>query len=111
MRRRGSKKGPSNINQYLKEEAENKKVKIVEDAEGMRTEIPLYMLGPEDKLNSIRRTTADLQHKNSYFNAKVEDRLEHLDHQEKHLNLQNRLKTIQNKEIELNRIVKPKKGK
>ena len=111
MRRRGSKKGPSNINQYLAEEAKNKKVKIVESAEGLETEIPLYKLGPEDKLNNIRETTAELEHKNSYYNTKVEDRLERLETQEKHLNVQKQLKIIGKKEIELNRMAKPKKGK
>jgi len=111
LRRRGSKKAPSNTNKYLTEEAKNKKIKIVEKAEGFSTELPLYKLGPEDKLNSIRETTSELQHKNAYYNSKVEERVERLDHQEKHVNLQKQLKTINKKEHELNRTVKPKKEK
>lgn len=111
IRRRSSSKGPSNINQYLAEEAKNKKVKIVERAEGMKTEVPLYQLGPQDKLNSIRETSTELQHKNAYYNTKVENRIEHLDNQEKQLNLKKQLENIKNKNLELNSIVKPKKGR
>ncbi len=111
IRRRGSKKGPSNINQYLKEEAKNKKAKIVERAEGMKPQVPLYKLGPEDELSNIRETTMELEHKNAYYNKKVEERIERLDNLEKDLNLTKQLKNINKKEIELNFRAKPKKGK
>ncbi len=111
MRRRGSKKGPSNPNQYLADEAKNKKIKIVERAEGFSSEIPLYKLGPEDKMNTIRETTSELQHKNAYYNSKVEERVERLENQEKQVNLQKQLKTIYKKDHELNRTVKHEKKK
>ena len=111
MRRRGSKKGPSSINQYLAEEAKNKKIKIVENTDGTSTKIPLYKLGPEDRLNSIREATTELEHKNAYYNRKVEDRIERLDADEKRLNLQKQLRNIDKIETQLNSKVKPKKDR
>lgn len=111
MKRRGSKKGPSSINQYLAEEAKNKKIKIVENADGRNTKIPHYKLGPEDRLKSIREATSELEHKNAYYNQKVEERIERLDADEKQLNLQKQLKNIDKIENQLNSKVKPKKDK
>ncbi len=110
MRRRGSKEGPSNINQYLAKEAQLKKVQIVESEEGFRTKIPLYMRRPQDDLNDIRETTSELFHKNAYYNSKVEDEVESLEAQDKQVNLQKQVKGIEKKNLELNRRVKPKKG-
>ncbi len=110
MRRRGS-KGSLNVNQYLTREAELKKIQIVEREEGFKTKIPPYLKRPQDELDDIREATSELLHKNAYDNSKVEDKVDRLKSLEKEINLQNQLKIIHKKGLELNRKVKPKKGK
>lgn len=110
IRRRGS-KGSLSVNQYLAREAELKKVQIVEREEGFITKIPPYLKRPQDELKDIREATSELQHKNAYDNSKIEDKVEHLESLEKEINLQNQLKIIHKKGLELNRKVRPKKGK
>lgn len=107
LRRRRSKKGPSSINQYLAEEANTKKLKIVERAEGFTIKKPLYMMKAEDKLSEIRETTAKLEHKNAFYNLKVEDKTENLEEMDKQANLQKQLAIINRKHLELNTTVKP----
>ena len=111
MRRRGSKGGPSNVNEYLKKEADLKKLEIAERDIGFKIKIPLFMRRPEDELEDIQETTTELQHKNAYYNSKVESRVEHLKSQDKPVNIQKQLKGIEKKNLELNRLVKPKEGK
>lgn len=111
LRRRGSGSGPSNINQYLGSEAELKKIQIVEYREGFKTKIPMYMRKPEDDLNDIRAVTSKLEHKNTYYDPKVEDKLEQVEHQKTTLNLKKQIDTIKRKDLELNRLIKPKKDK
>lgn len=111
LRRRGSRDGPSNINEYLKSEAKSKEVKIVESQEGFQTKVPLYQRRPADDLADIREKTSSLMHQNIYHNRKVEDQVEFLGSLEKQVNLQKQVKDIQKKFLELNSPVKPEKEK
>lgn len=111
MRRRGSKEGPKNVNQYLSREAKHKKVQIVEREEGFETKIPLYLRRQQDELNDIREAFFDLEHKNIYHNSKVQDKVECLESREEQINLEKQLKNILKKNLELNSKIKPKKGK
>ena len=108
IRRRGSKKSPS-VNKYLKEEANHKKLEIVERDIGFKLKIPLYMKRPEDELEDIRETTSKLEHRNAYYSSKVESRIERLESQEKKINIQRQLKDIKKKDLKLNRLIEPKK--
>jgi hypothetical protein len=108
IRRRRSKKGPSNINQYLEDEAKTKKLQIVERAEGFTLKKPLYMMKTEDKIGDLRDTTSQLEHKNAFYNRKVEDKTENLESLKKQVNLQKQLKMINRKHLELNTTVKTK---
>ena len=105
-RRSQTKKEPSNINKYLVQEADLKKVQIVEREEELKPKIPLYLRRPQDELKDIRETTSNLMHRNAYYNSKVEDRIERLEFQEKQINIKRPLKSIDKKNLELNRRVK-----
>lgn len=107
MRRRGLKKSPS-INEYLKEETDHKKLEIVEKDMGFKLKIPLYMKRPEDELEDIRETTSKLEHKNAYYNSKVESRIERLSLQKNQANIQGQLKDIEKRDLKLNRLIDPK---
>ncbi len=111
LRRRHSRDGQSNVNQYLASETKLKKVQLVERQEGFQTEIPFYMRRTEDDLKDIREKTSDLLHKNIYHNRKVEDKSEHLGSLDKQVNLKKQVKSIQEKYLELTTPVRPKKGK
>lgn len=102
VRRRGSKNGPSNVNEYLTKEAEHKKLEIAEKDTGFKMRIPLFMRRPEDDLEDIREVTSQLEHRNAYLNSKVEFRLEKLESDKKDINIQRKLKDIEKRDLKLN---------
>ncbi len=110
LRRRRSKEGPSNVNKFLADEAYNVKIKIAKELIEPQSK-NLHLKIPQDDLNDIRETTSQLEHKNAYFNSKIEDKVELLKTKEKQLNLQKQLKEIDKRKLKLDEIVKPKEGK
>jgi uncharacterized protein YoxC len=111
LARRRSRDGPSNVNQYLADEAKLKKVHIVEKQTGFQNDIPIYMRRPEDDLKDITKSTSDLLHKTIYHNRKIEDKSEYLGSLDKEINLKKQVANIQKKYLELTSPVKPKKEK
>lgn len=111
LRRRRSREGPSNVNQYLESEADAKKVKLVERKEGFQTRTPLYQRRPSDDISDIREKTSNLQHQNLYHNQKIEEKTELLESRKKLTNHKRQVKGIKKKFLELNSPAKPKKGK
>ena len=102
-RGKGEKKPPKNVNKYLAQESELKKIEIVEgQIESKSTRRNLLLKRPKDKLDDIRKTTSDVMHRVVYFNSKIDEKADRLQSQEKQVNFQKQLTNIEKKKQELN---------
>ncbi|MCE5214276.1 MAG: hypothetical protein LLF83_06105 [Methanobacterium sp.] len=110
IRRRRSSNGPKNINQYLTQEAEQKKLEIVETKLELKPKSNLFKT-QKNKLEDIQETTSDAQHKIIYLNSKLDGKVAGLQSKNKHVNLEKTLRKIDKKNQELNRIIEPDQGK
>ncbi len=113
IRRRRSNKGSKNLNQFLAQEAELKKMEIVErESRSNYRDENVLLKRPLDKLKDLQKDTTEVLHKIVYFNSKIYEKGNILESAEKHPNLEKQLKNIEKKNQELNKMVnKSKKGK
>lgn len=100
IRRRRTGKGPKNLNQYLAEEAEHKKMEIAEQELGSKPKSSL-LKSPMEKVEDIKENTSQTMHKIIYLNTKIEEKGEDLT-QEKPMNLKKQIKAIEKKGQKLN---------
>ena len=111
LRRRRS-EGPKNVNKYLAQEAETKKMAIVkENLEYKSREFNVLLRSQQDKLDSMRRDTADATNKVLYFNSEVEERVNRLERQTTSVKVQRFITGTRKKLTELNETIDNSKGK